>query len=106
VNLAKHFKITDTEEFHLSDFPLLVKEVKDLKTNLGKSTMPDNDEIIISYLKDHMIRSKLALSHPVLVDILTTTGACPYLEDLFEASKDNKPFQRELEKYLKTELNA
>ena len=103
--LLKHVLIKDTDDFHTGDFPHVVKELAEIKQMIKPLWHVDNKIIIISYLKDHMIRSDLAQSHPQLVQILTSKNTCRFLEDLFLSSRGNTGFRLSLENYIEGQLH-
>jgi hypothetical protein len=91
-------------DFHPAEFPEVVKELKTLKDQLRNFQQPDNDVVIISFAKDHLLRSRLANSHSELVKILTRKGACEHLENAFMVSDGNTLFRTSLENYLSKEI--
>jgi hypothetical protein len=98
--------VKNANGFQPSDFPEAIKELAAIKEMIQSLRHRDNADIIVSYLKDHMIRTDLTQSHPKLVAILTSKNACHFLEDLFLDSRDNAGFRLSLESYVVGQLNG
>jgi UDP-glucose 6-dehydrogenase len=92
--------INDTDDFRSSDFPLVVKELAEIKERVKPWHYASNEIVVLSYVKDHMIRADLARSHPGVVEILTSKNTCCHLEDLFVLCKENERFRLSLENYV------
>ena len=104
--LTSHYIITATDKFHAWNFPEINKEIDMIRTQVKNLRKAEHCAVIISFFKDHKIRMDLAQSQTILVEILLSMNPCRYISDLFESSKENKPFQMEFENYLTKELGA
>jgi hypothetical protein len=61
--------------------------------------------MLISFVKDHMIRSDLVRAYPELVSHITSRQtAVKHLERLFEACRANIAFQKDFEIYIRHQL--
>jgi len=92
--------IQSTDVFVPAGFPEIDREINMIKAQLEDPGGAGQSEVIISYCKDHSVRSDLALSQSALVKILRSADSCRYMEDLFSASKGNESFRSGLENYL------
>jgi hypothetical protein len=98
--VLSYSRIEFADEFVPAKFPEIDSEINTIKAQLKGSGGADQSEVIISYCKDHSVRSDLALSQSALVKILRSMDACQYMEDLFSASKGNESFRRGFENYV------
>ncbi|RAW02009.1 hypothetical protein [Pseudochryseolinea flava] len=104
--LSRYFEDNKPSDFHPADFPEVVAEVADLRARLENILQPDNDIVIISYVRHHAIGCDLAKSHAALIKILNTKGSCAHLENVFVACGTNTQFRNSLENYVKSEINV
>ena len=99
--------IDDHVQFEASDFPYVVKEI--IKISEGTSELPQSfkAEILISFVKSHIIHGEWLKANPYFVD-LVTSGALPMknIESLFLASEKNQFFRTQFEIYIHSMLNS
>ncbi|MFD1001042.1 hypothetical protein ACFQ21_17075 [Ohtaekwangia kribbensis] len=83
----------------ITDELILFRQSSSAFSNSHKATM------FISFLKDHMIGTALVNSYPELVSHITSRQICvKHLELLFESSRANLSFQKDLETYIRHQL--
>ena len=97
--------IKNANSFQPLDFPEAIKELAAIKELIKPLHHVDNATMIVSYLKDHMIRTDLTQSHPKLVAIILSKNTCHFLDDLFLDSRENASFRLSLESYVIDQLN-
>jgi hypothetical protein len=100
MNITSANPSENTNGFQPLDFPEVIKELAAIKDMIRPLHQVENAAIVVSYLKDHMIRTDLTQSHRELVAILTSKNTCHFLEDLFLASRENASFRLSLENYV------
>src|SRR5690242_5930302 len=93
-------------DFHPAEFPEITEELAELKKRLKDFHQADDSQVIISFVKDHLIRADLVASHPALTKILQSKGSCAHLENLFLITNRNTKFRDSLERYLKIEMST
>lgn len=99
--------ISNTDHFSVMDYPELAVEVAALQNQIAEIKTENTSEIIISFLRDHSIRTEFIVgADPVATLIRSGSVNIKHLEDVFSRSKNNKPFQLEVEEYLKRQLAA
>lgn len=97
--------IPSTERFSISDYPELCAEVAALQSKIAGIQTENSCEIIISFLKDHTIRTEFIASADAVATLIRSSSVdVKHLEDLFVRSRNNKLFQLEFEEYLKRQL--
>jgi hypothetical protein len=98
--------IGEVEKFNSGDYPHMVTELTKMISDVKEHPVYFKRDIIISYLKDHSIKTESIDANPFLVKQLTsgvlTTG---HIERLFEGCRWNKTFRLDFESYIKAKLN-
>ncbi|SHH90472.1 hypothetical protein SAMN04488109_5970 [Chryseolinea serpens] len=94
--------VTETHTFGIQDFPEVEQEIIRIREKTSRMPSPYKADIIISFLKDHMIKSEWVLADPELVALITSSQAgTKNLERLFASSQKNIPFLFGLENYIR-----
>ncbi len=94
--------VTETHIFSIQDFPEVQQEIVRIREKTSRMPSPHKADIIISFLKDHMIKSEWVLADPELVALITSSQAgTKNLERLFASSQKNVPFLFGLENYIR-----
>lgn len=93
--------------FSANDYPEVLKEIRILKAFLLNVPSIHRVEIIISFLKNHSLKTVWVLENPKLTQ-LVVSGSCKTtaLEGLFEKFKNNKASLRHLEEYIDDRLKV
>jgi len=103
----KKFLIGTTDQFDENNFSSVADEVRSINEKTNSSSQSFKVEILISFLKDHSLQDNWITINPELTDLITSgalfTGN---IEALFESSKDNALFRKDLEKYLTREFTT
>jgi hypothetical protein len=102
---TQYSNINTNGKFFPTNFPEIDKEISMIKTQTTGLRNPDQCAMMISYFKDHKIRTDLTRSQSTLVSILLSMNACRHIEGLFEAGKHNEQFNTGFENYLLKELS-
>lgn len=101
-----NINIGEMEKFNPDNYPYMVSELKEIVNTLRDVPIYFKMDIVISFLKDHSIKTEWIEANPALIKILTSgilvTGN---LEKLFEGCRWNKTFRLDFERYLKSKLN-
>lgn len=95
------------EQFSPENFPEAVAELPGIVKSMKSTSDYFRRDIILSYLKDHSIRTEWIAANPQVASIMTSGefhGA--NLEKLFESCRWNKSFRKDLETYVRSHLTA
>jgi len=98
--------VGETGKFNSDDYPTMVAELTLMLKDLHQVPIYFKKDIIISYLKDHSVRTEWIEAKQNLVKILRSGGlATAHLEKKFEGCRWNTPFRTDLERYIKARIN-
>lgn len=98
--MYKKYDIDSDSIFTPSDYADIAKIIEDLNTETKDMSGDHKAEIIISFLKDHKIKSTWVAANPGLVSFLRSAKHLSTLEILFESCKSYSSFSAGLESYL------
>jgi hypothetical protein len=101
------FLIRETDRFDPSVFPQLTDSLEQTVAQL--ETMPAGPAaaMILSFVKDHSISTQHVNDHPQLAgQIHSNALPLQVLEQLFESSRQNPQYRRDLEAYITGYLNT
>jgi hypothetical protein len=97
--------IEPDQKFDPADFPNLKVELENLKKILQEYPKQNSADIIVSFAKDHSLRSEWFSNNPQLAgDVANQEIRLTEIETLFNCSKMNITFQNDLQNYMRTEL--
>ena len=102
----RRYNIRNTDQFRPDDFPKVVSELSDI--NNGTSGLPvlHKGDMIISFLKDHSIKTDWLTANPALAGLITSRHfETTHLESLFESCAINNEFAEELEDYIRKNIS-
>lgn len=99
--MDKKYDIDSDSIFTPSDYADITKNIADLNTETQDLSCSYKAEIIISYLKDHKIKSTWAIENPELVSFLRSAKHLATVELLFDSCKSYSSFSAGLENYIK-----
>jgi hypothetical protein len=98
-------KISLGQDFDPNDFPGFQIELDILKRKLKAYPKKNIADIIISFTKDHSLKNDLFMINPHLsLDIVNRIIELDQIEIMFDISKSNSIFQKNLENYIRSEL--
>ena len=101
----KKYLISKTDSFEATQFPHLINELNNLKKDLTSSGIAYKEDILISYFKKRSLEADWIMANPDLSSLISSgVFTTTHLEALFECSEGNKEFQKQYEKYLRTNL--
>jgi hypothetical protein len=101
-----HGNIGEIEKFDPNNYPKIVAELTTMLASLKLIPVYFKREMVISYLKDHCMRTEWIAANPNLAALITSGNlATTHLEMLFESCRWNKSFRTDLERYVKEQLN-
>lgn len=99
------YTISSTDVFNQADYPDITEELILFKQSAAALSNSDKATMLISFVKDHMIRSDLVRAHPELVSYITSRQTVvKHLEHLFKSCRANVPFQKDFEIYIRRQL--
>jgi hypothetical protein len=101
------FLIKDSDRFVPFNFPQLEASLQQVVAQLGMEYKGPKTEMILSFVKDHSINSQQVKDHPELANLISSQSLpLQIMENLFEASRKNPLFEKELEDYIKAYFDA
>ncbi|HEV7331796.1 MAG TPA: hypothetical protein VGN63_12225 [Flavisolibacter sp.] len=97
------FLIKGTDRFDPASFPQLNTCLRQTINQLATAPAGPSTAMIVSFTKYHAINSQQVQDHPQLASQISEKELpLNVLEQLFEASRHNPAFQRDLEDYVVT----
>lgn len=101
------FLIKDNDQFVPYDFPQIEEDVDVLVASMANLPSVQNTEMLLSFVKDHSMRSDWVSANPVLAEMISTnTLPVKNLEALFASCTKNQPFRQQLEEYIAQRFKA
>lgn len=101
------FSIGQTDRFDPANFPQLQTSLQKIVEQLNREPAGPKAEMLLSFVKDHCIRSQYVTDHPGAASLISTKSLpLGVLEDLFESCRNNPSFKRELEDYILSQMAA
>jgi len=102
---TEQYIVSETEVFGIQHFPDVHLELTRICQQAMTIHSAHKTDIIISFLKDHMIKSAWVLDDPEIVAMITTREAgVKNLERLFDGCKQNDSFRCGLENHIEKSL--
>ena len=106
MQVSNYTNIGETEKFNAENYPSMVAELTSMLKDLHQIPIYFKRDIIVSYLKDHCVKTEWIDANPVLVKMMTSgTLITHHLERLFEGCRWNKIFRADFERYVKARIN-
>ena len=97
--------ITDYEKFSPANYPQAFHELSVLNQGISNVAMYYNVEIIVSFLKNHSLKTAWIEANPALTRMITSGFfKTSHLESLFESCRNNKAFLKDFEEYISKQL--
>lgn len=98
--------IGDLEVFNPENYPDVITELKAMLTVIDRIPLYYKREIIISYLKDHSIKTNWMEANPELATLMVSGSLkTSSIEALFESCRWNKSFRSNFETYIKQKFH-
>jgi hypothetical protein len=97
--------IKDYERFSPANFPNAIYELSAINQGISHISIYYKVEIIVSYLKDHRLKTEWIDANPALARMITSGFfKTARLESLFESCRNNKVFLTDFEDYISKQL--
>jgi len=97
--------VAATDVFDHRNYPDITKELIIFKKSTPVLPHSYRATILISFIKDYMIRSDLVRTYPEVIRYITLQqAAIKHLENLFQSCHANVSFQKDLEIYIIQQL--
>lgn len=104
--MIQYKNIGEMEKFKAENYPEIAAELSLILTGISYVPAFYKREIIISYLRDHCIKTEWIVANPDLTTLMRSGAVSTgNIERLFELCRWNKPFRTELEQYLAENLS-
>lgn len=101
--MFQSYFISDTEQFVPSDFPQLTVSLQQVVVQLASWSQAPKAEMILSFVKDHSIRSQQVKDYPELAELISTKSLPLHvMEALFTSGRQNLLFKKQLEDYIRS----
>lgn len=98
--------IKPAKQFVAEDYPELESDINRIKGTIQETGNNFVSEILISFCRDHSIRSEFIKGNPEFTKKLVKEGLpIEKIEQLFRLNKDNEPFICDLEIYIQTKMD-
>jgi len=103
----KVYSVKDADQFNAVDYSAVSDEVSTIVKQTMDMLPVFREDMIISYLKDHALKNSWIAANPSLATLVTSNNlATANIEALFEASRTNLVFRKQLEKFIKEMFQA
>jgi hypothetical protein len=104
-NITNTTPIKDYEKFSPANFPKAFHELSVLNQGTSHIAIYYKVEIILSYLKNHSLKTDWIDANPVLARMITSGFfKTPHLESLFESYRHDNAFLKDVEDYISRQL--
>ena len=104
-NITNTAPIKDNEKFSPANYPRAFHELSVLNQGISNVAMYYNVEIIVSFLKNHSLKTTWIEANPALARMITSGFfKTSHLESLFESCRNNKVFLKDFEGYISKQL--
>jgi hypothetical protein len=101
------YLIKDTDQFVPYEYPQIEEDLEALVVSMAKMPSAQNAEMLLSFVKDHSMRSEWVSANPQLAELICTKSLpTKNLEELFASSSKNLPFRKQLETYVTEKFGA
>lgn len=98
----RKYIIKDSDHFAASEFVELQISIQHIASELSMESSANITDMIISFVKDHSINSQMVKNSPELADRISSRALpLEVMEVLFDASRENLLFRKQLEDYIR-----
>ncbi len=107
MSMYQKFLIKETDHFDPSNFPQLEACLEKIVVQLNREPAGPKAEMLLSYVKNHSINSQQVVDHPAVATLISTKSLpLGVMEDLFESSRSNPSFQKDVESHVRSYFTA
>lgn len=107
MSMYQKFLIKETDRFDPSNFPQLDACLEKIVVQLNREPAGPKAEMLLSFVKNHSIRSQQVVDHPAVATLISTKSLpLGVMEDLFESSRSNPSFQKGMECHVRFYFTA
>src|SRR5690349_19409274 len=97
----QQFLIKEADHFDPSVFPQLEDSLQQTLAQLDGEPAGPSTAMILSFVKDRTRNAQQAEAHPRLANLIRSkTLSLKVMEQLFESSRQNPAYQKDLEEYI------
>jgi hypothetical protein len=101
------YLIKDNDQFVPYEYPQIEEDLDSLVASMAKMPSSQNTEMLLSFVKDHQMRSDWVNANQELAEMICTKSLpIKNLEALFASSSKNLSFRRQLEAYITEKFQA
>jgi hypothetical protein len=103
MSMYQKFLIRETDRFDPSNFPQLETCLEKIVVQLNREPAGPKAEMLLSFVKNHSINSQQVVDHPAVAALISTKSVpLGMMEDLFESSRSNPSFQKDVESHIRS----
>jgi hypothetical protein len=107
MSIYQKFLIKETDRFDPSNFPQLEDSLEKIVVQLNREPAGPKAEMLLSYVKNHSINSQQVVDYPAVATLISTKSlSLGVMEDLFESSRSNRSFQKDMETHIRSYFSA
>jgi hypothetical protein len=101
------YLISDNDNFDPANYSSIEMEVSKINRQTAALPVKDKSDILITFLKEHSIKTSLAQANPQLVKLIESGEIFNGdIEALLESAQKHSLFSAQLEKYLRESFDA
>jgi len=105
--MYQKFLIKETDRFDPANFPQLGGCLETIVVQLNREPAGPKAEMLLSFARDHCLSSQHVSDYPRLASLISTKSVpLGVVEELFESSKGNPSFAKDLEAHVRSYLAA
>lgn len=101
------YLVRESDHFHAHNFPQIESDMDAINKAISKASPEFNKEMLLSFLKDHSMRTENIEANPVLAEMISSKSLpISNLEALFESCKTNIVFRKQLEEFVTSDFQS
>jgi hypothetical protein len=105
MSMYHKFLIKETDRFDPVNFPQLETSLEKIVVQLNREPAGPKADMLLSFVKEHSINSQYVADHPAVATLISTKSLpLGVLEELFDSSKSNPSFKKDLEAHVRSYL--
>lgn len=102
----KKYLIKDNDQFNPEQFPFIVEETAIIKAETANVPLHFKGEIIVSFLKNHSLKTEWLQENPELTALLASGSlTTDKFESLFDSCNHNLLFREAMEEFLRKKFS-
>jgi hypothetical protein len=103
--MAIMYEVTEDQKFDLQFYPEVQRELVIISNHLKQMKGDHKAEIVISFLKDHCIKTEWFKENDDVIKLITSRFfGTEHIEALFKGCKANRVFLNDFERCISTSL--